>query len=172
MSPETLSRRAILAGAASVLALALPAVVATAAPTSPSPPTVATSPTAPDPIIAAIAEHRRLDDKQFEMWCELQETEEANPVLEREYEQTNEASHKAAWPLTTIRPATAAGAVALFTYTCAVDNLKGGEWHLLALANAAIGAKQVAHADAGLFDLGERILVAADDARNSRLLRN
>jgi predicted lipoprotein with Yx(FWY)xxD motif len=51
MSPENLSRRAILAGAASVPALALPAVVATAIPAvATAAPTSLTA--APDPVIA------------------------------------------------------------------------------------------------------------------------
>jgi len=60
MSHENLSRRAILAGAASVPALALPVTVAVAAPPAPIVNTAAAI--EPDPIIAAIAEHRRLDD--------------------------------------------------------------------------------------------------------------
>jgi hypothetical protein len=156
MSTNTLSRRAILAGAASVPALALPAVVAVAA-------TPAIEPAAPDPIFAAIDEHRRLDDKQYEMWCAFQET--ANEPLERDHARVSAAAHEAAWALTKIRPTTAAGATALFTYVCDdVAGLEGGEeWALPAIANATIGAKVAAHADAVLFDLGEKILTTATD---------
>jgi hypothetical protein len=54
MSPTNLSRRAILAGAASVPALALPATVAIAAPT-------AAPPAEPDPIFVAIERARRAE---------------------------------------------------------------------------------------------------------------
>jgi hypothetical protein len=164
MSPTNLSRRAILAGAASVPALALPAAVAIAAP-PPTPVVKTAAVIEPDPILAAIAEHRRLDDEQFEMWCVLQDDEEDNPVWNDKHSRASDAAHEAAWTLTKIRPTTPTGATALFTYTCAdVGLAKGAEWHLPALANAVIGAKQTAHPDAGLFDLGERILATAAEA--------
>jgi hypothetical protein len=168
MSTNQLSRRAILAGAASVPALALPAAVAVALPAVATPVIKTAAALEPDPIIAAIAELRRLDDVQFEMWSGLQETEEDNPVLNDKHARASDAAHKAAWALTEIRPTTAAGATALFTYVCADSSLRHrDEWPLPALANAAIGAKQIAHADAELFDLGEKILAAAADAMHS-----
>jgi len=61
MSPENLSRRAILAGAASVPALALPAVVATAIPAvATAAPTSLTA--APDPVIALAERAMQLYD--------------------------------------------------------------------------------------------------------------
>jgi hypothetical protein len=170
MSPTNLSRRAILAGAASVPALALPTAVAIALPATPV--VNAAAAIEPDPIIAAIAEHRRLDDEQFEMWSDLQDRDDDDPVSRDKHSRASDAAHKAAWALTEIRPTTAAGATALFTYTCGDVDLKCGEWHLPALANAAIGAKQTAHADAELFDLGEKILVAAADSLLSCPPRN
>jgi hypothetical protein len=69
MTLETLSRRAILAGAASVPALALPAVVAIAAPApAATPPIAGRNPDAElfelvEQYIAAYAEHgRRIDE--------------------------------------------------------------------------------------------------------------
>ena len=85
----------------------------------------------------------------------------------------SDAAHKAAWTLTKIRPTTAPGATALFTYTCTDSSLKHrDEWALPALANAVIGAKQIAHADAELFDLGEKILTTAADALLSSRLHD
>jgi hypothetical protein len=167
-----LSRRAILAGAASVPALALPAAVAIAAPAT-APVVKTAAAIEPDPIIAAIAEHRRLDDVQFEMWSDLQDRDDDNPVSRDKHSRASDAAHKAAWALTEIRPTTAAGATALFTYACADSSLRlGDEWPLQAIANAAIGAKQTAHADAELFDLGKTILVAAADGLHSSALHD
>jgi hypothetical protein len=172
MSHANLSRRAILAGAASVPALALPAAVAIAAPAA-APVVKTAAAIEPDPIIGAIAEHRRLDDAQFEMWSELQERDDDAPVSRDEHSRASDAAHKAAWALTEIRPTTAAGATVLFTYACADSSLRHrDEWALPALANAAIGAKQAAHADAELFDLGEKILATAADALLSSRLHD
>jgi hypothetical protein len=117
-----------------------------------------------DPIIAAIAEHRRLDDKQYEMWCTLQEQDYESVTLESAQERVSDAAHKAAWALTKIKPTTAVGAVALFGYVLADVQLKHGDWHLQALSNATAAAKQTEHADADLFDLGNKIITAARDA--------
>jgi hypothetical protein len=70
---SALSRRAILAGAASVPALALPAAVAVALPgvVEPAAPAPAAAAIEPDPIIAAIAEHRRLYREWSSLWNEL-----------------------------------------------------------------------------------------------------
>jgi hypothetical protein len=156
-----------------VPALALPAAVAIAAP-SPAPVVKTAAVIEPDPIIAAIAEHHRLDDVQFEMWSDLlEECEWNDPVLRDKHSRASNAAHKAAWALTEIRPTTAAGVTALFTYTCADSSLRHrDEWALPALANAAIGAKQIAHADAELFDLGEKILTTAADALLSSRLHD
>jgi hypothetical protein len=62
MTPENLSRRAILAGAASVPALALPAVIAVAAPPALPAAVVAALPAAPDHPVIALA------DRAIEAW--------------------------------------------------------------------------------------------------------
>jgi hypothetical protein len=160
MSPENLSRRAILAGAASVPALAALPAVAAGMPAMQGP--IVSE--MPDPIIAAIAEHRRLDDEQYEMWLTLQEQNYESVTLESAQARVSDAAHKAAWALTKIKPTTAAGAVALFGYVLADVQLKRGDWHLPALSNAATEAKQTEHADADLFVLGNKIITAARDA--------
>jgi hypothetical protein len=157
MSPENLSRRAILAGAVSVPVFALPALATVV--TVPPAPLVSET---PDPIIAAIAEHRRLDE-QYQMWCTLQEQNYDSVTLESAQARVSDAAHKAGWALTKIKPTTAAGAVALFGYVLADVELKR-YWHLPALSNATTAAKQTEHADADLFVLGNKIITAASDA--------
>jgi hypothetical protein len=139
MSPENLSRRAILAGAASVPTLALP-IVATVGTVPPAPIVSET----PDPIIAAIAEHRRLDDRQYEMWSALQQNEES-VTWESAQERVSDVAHEAAWALTKIKPTTAAGAATLFDYVLADVELQHGDWHLPALSSAATAAEQTEH---------------------------
>ena len=153
-------------------ALALPAAIAIAAPAA-APVVKTPGAIEPDPIIAAIAEHRRLDDVQFEMCRNFEDRDDDNPISRDEHSRASKVAHKAAWALTEIRPTTAVGATALFTYVCADSSLRyRDEWALPAIANAALGAKQTAHADAELFDLGEKILVAAADGLHSSALHN
>jgi hypothetical protein len=105
MSPENLSRRAILAGAASVPALALP--------------TIALASAGPDPAFAAIDAHRELfvrlmvaarHDSYLERGDEGKEEAEAAGTLART------AEDDARWELANVLPTTFAGVLALLAY--------------------------------------------------------
>lgn len=101
MSHANLSRRAILAGAAAGPALAFPAGVI---------------PPEPDPILAAIEEHRRA-------WAELEPcTEEAAQELDRLYDSLDAA-------LVNIAPTTIGGVAAILAYAAEfVTNYDGAGW--------------------------------------------
>jgi hypothetical protein len=109
------SRRAILAGIAATPALAAPAFALTG--------------TGPDPIFAALAEHRRLWAEYLKIDVPAAEACQISPA--------EKAEGDALWALTKIMPTTAAGAGALVAYVR--DDLKDGpnNWQLSALANAA-----------------------------------
>jgi hypothetical protein len=129
-SPTTTSpsRRAVLAGIAASPALAGPALALTAK---------STASNEPAPIFAALAEHRRLDGMQFDMWERLQETEvwgQRETDLEAERCRICDAGEQAGWALTKIRPTTAGGAGALITYVR--GDLNHGEWQSSACSNA------------------------------------
>jgi hypothetical protein len=106
MSPENLSRRSILAGAASVPALALP--------------TVASASTEPDPIFAAIEAHRR-GHAEYVVLCNNDETD-CDPAVDDAYQ----VSESAAMGLTAIRPTTVVGAAALLSYFADVNAKRAG----------------------------------------------
>ena len=116
MSPENLSRRAILAGAASVPALALPAVVASAS-------------AGPDPIFVAIEAHRRA-------WVDLDPCSEldqlatqGNKEAAQELERLGEGLDTAVVNLLNIAPTTIGGVAALLAYAAEfVSNDDGGGW--------------------------------------------
>lgn len=137
MSKTGLSRRAALTGAA-----ALPLAAALAIPAAAE----STVSSKPDPILAAIAEHRRLDDKQYEMWGRLQDPElqgQREADLHAEHAGISDAAHEAGWMLTKMRPTTAAGAGALVAYVRAELEIGGGEWQMLALDNATAALKEM-----------------------------
>lgn len=150
----TLSRRSLVTAAASLPALA----VSTAIAAIPE----------PDPIFAAIERHRELDDVQFEIWCRMQcPPDEEKKSIRGEHERASDAAHRAAAVLGTMRPMTAAGAGALFAHASLALNLHGGyDWVPLALANSASAARETSHADAELFELGEKILRAAEVSKS------
>jgi hypothetical protein len=118
------SRRAVLAGIATAPALAAPALALSGA-------------APPDPILAALAEHRRLDGMQYDIWERLQQIEvwgQAEIDLEAERCRICDAADQVGWTLTKIRPTTAAGAGALITYVR--GDLETGEWQSPAMCNA------------------------------------
>jgi hypothetical protein len=116
MSPENLSRRAILAGAASVPVLALPAVAKSAS-------------ADPDPIFAAIEAHRRAW-VDLDPCSELDEmaskgNEEAAQRLDRLHQGLNHATEQ----LLDIAPTTIAGVAAVLAYAAEfVTSGDGGGW--------------------------------------------
>ena len=116
MSPENLSRRAILAGAASVPALALPATVALAATA------------AIDPIYAAIAAHRTAN---FEFHDDENLVDEDHPQYDKEMQGLSDAAEAAAVNLCDVQPTTIAGAIALLNYYAEVTvshGATGEDW--------------------------------------------
>jgi hypothetical protein len=116
MSPENLSRRAILAGAASVPALALPAVAKSAL-------------ADPDPIFTAIEAHRRawID---LDPCSELDEmATEGNEEAAQELDRLNQGLDHATEQLLDIAPTTIAGVAAVLAYAAEfVTSGDGGVW--------------------------------------------
>jgi hypothetical protein len=110
MSPENLSRRAILAGAASVPVLASPAAFASAS-------------AAVDPIYAAIAAHR-IANLEFHGENSVNED---HPQYENEMERLSDADNAAAVNLCDVQPTTVAGAIALLNYYAEVTVSHDGE---------------------------------------------
>jgi hypothetical protein len=90
MSPENLSRRAILAGAASVPALALPAVVATAIPAVAAVPVVAVEPPA---VPTGPTEIERLWEKRAALIRQYEERTKTSKALARERDRRMPAPH-------------------------------------------------------------------------------
>jgi hypothetical protein len=87
----------------------------------------------PDPIATAIERHKDLDERQYSLWCDLQELPDDSRELkemERGHERAAAAAHEAACDLAKVKPTTIAGAMHLFLYVCddasPVGNL---EWH-------------------------------------------
>jgi hypothetical protein len=115
MSPTNLSRRAILAGAASVPALAGPALAL--------PPALASAPVAVDPIYAAIEAHRTANlefhDENF--------VDEDHPQYEKEMQRLSDSADVAAGHLCDVQPMTIAGAIALLNYYAEVTVSHDGE---------------------------------------------
>jgi hypothetical protein len=115
MSPTNLSRRAILAGAASVPALASPAAFASA-------------PVAVDPIYAAIAAHRTAN---FEYHDDENIVDEDHPQYDKEMWRLSDATKAAAFNLCDVQPTTIAGAIALLNYYAEVTvshGATGEDW--------------------------------------------
>ena len=111
MSPTNLSRRAILAGAASVPALASPAAFASAT-------------AAVDPIYAAIEAHRTAN---FEFHDDENIVDEDHPQYEDEMWRLSDATEAAAVNLCDVQPTTIAGAIALLNYYAEVMVSHDGE---------------------------------------------
>ena len=91
----------------------------------------------PDPIFAAMAEHRRLDGMQYDLWERLQQIEvwgQTETDLEAERCRICDAADQVGWELTKIRPTTARGAGALITYVR--GDLNSGKWQSAACCNA------------------------------------
>jgi hypothetical protein len=114
MSPEILSRRAILAGAASVPALALPAAA------------IASE---PDPILAAIEAHRRAW-VDFDPCSELdQMASNGNEGAAQELDRLEKGLDAAVVNLLNIAPTTIGGVAALLAYAAEfVMNDDGISW--------------------------------------------
>jgi hypothetical protein len=101
----------------------------------------------PDPILAAIADHRRL----WEEYCAaINDVEEAarvstqTPLFERqldamiaERDRLDKTEKKALAALSKVRPTTASGAAALVTYIREDMKTGGSDWHQSALGNVA-----------------------------------
>ena len=99
---STTSRRAVLAGAASLPALAVSAVAGSLT---------------PDPIFAAIEAHRLADDAYGEAACAHDVAKgEERERLELALSQATLAEDSARWDLGDVTPTTAAGCIALLTY--------------------------------------------------------
>jgi hypothetical protein len=116
MSHENLSRRAILAGAASVPALALPAVGKSAS-------------AEPDPILAAIEAHRRA-------WVDLDPCSELDSMAHKgneeavqELDRLNKGLDAAVVNLLNIAPTTIGGVAAVLAYAAEfASNDDGAGW--------------------------------------------
>jgi hypothetical protein len=116
MSPENLSRRAIRAGAASVPALAVPAVAKSAS-------------ADPDPILAAIEAHRRAW-VDLDPCSELDEmASEGNEEAAQQLDRLHQALNHATEQLLDIAPTTIAGVAAVLAYAAEfVTSGHGGIW--------------------------------------------
>jgi hypothetical protein len=101
-----------------------------------------------DPIIAAIADHRRLLSEYCAAQRDMEEVsqvEAQTPFFERqlaalvaERDRLEKAEHRALSALSRIKPSTPAGAAALIAYVCKdMKEVSGEDWHLSALANVA-----------------------------------
>jgi hypothetical protein len=115
MSPRNLSRRAIMSGAASVPALAGPALAL--------PPALASAPVAVDPIYAAIEAHRTAN-LEFQ---DEHSVDEDHPQYEKEMQRLSDAADVAAGHLCDVQPMTIAGAIALLNYYAEVTVSHDGE---------------------------------------------
>jgi hypothetical protein len=113
MSPANLSRRAILAGAASVPAFALPAA--------------ALASTEPDPAFAAIDTHREALVRKMAAArrdSELERDDDGKKEAEAAETLARAAEDDAQWELAIVVPTTLAGILALLAY---LDDLYAGE---------------------------------------------
>jgi hypothetical protein len=101
-----------------------------------------------DPILAAIANHRRVWDEWSAAESDYEQVKGVNaetPILKRslavakaECDRLDEAELRAISALGSIKPATPAGAAALVAYVCKnMKEVSGADWHLSALANVA-----------------------------------
>jgi hypothetical protein len=95
-----------------------------------------------DPIIAAIAESRRLDREWLNLVIRLAAAERSKnservATLRAKEQQLKRAADRALIALTKIRPMTLLGAAALIDHVRRDLAMKAEQWHLLALANAA-----------------------------------
>ena len=125
----TTSRRAVLAGAAAIPALSLPAVAAVAT---------------PDPVFAAIERHKAAALLAMQKSMVQSDTPDFGPEhdpevharVQEEQGSATDASYEAAYDLTLIEPTTPAGIVALIDYVEAFNEGKfriNDEWHSFAL---------------------------------------
>jgi hypothetical protein len=101
-----------------------------------------------DPILAAIANHRRVLDEWSAAESDYEQVKGVNaetPILKRslavakaECDRLDEAELRALSALGSIKPTTPAGAGALVAYVCKnMKEISGAEWHENALANVA-----------------------------------